>query len=388
MALMIKMPQGDEKMRNFIRREAVFCVALVLSLATAIVNPPSAAWLEAMDWKTLGTLFCLMGVSEGLKDSGIFAAASRALAHRAKDTRRLSFLMVAIVFFSSMLFTNDVALLMFVPFSLAMLQERMDEKGLASLIVLETVAANLGSMTTPVGNPQNLFIVSHYNLSAASFFATILPYSLASAILLLVSTTLMMARGTTVEADEAAENRPIKGRQATIWLIFLLAALLSVFRILDWRLLFAIEALYMLIFERKTLRRIDYILLLTFVCFFIFSANLRAIPALVGFLTGAMATSPVATSALVSQVISNVPAAILLSPFTADFTGPLVGTNIGGLGTPVASLASLISLKFFFARKEGRKGLYLAIFTVVNFVFLALLSLLVPLLQLLQTAQH
>ena len=375
--------------KAFVKNEIVFVIALIAAVATAFFNPPSLGWIDAIDFRTLALLFSLMGISEGLKGSAFFSSVAATIERKAGNTKRLSLLLVIIVFISSMFFTNDVSLLIFVPFSMMLLDmAQVDEEHVMRIVVLETISANLGSMTTPVGNPQNLFIVSHYSLSAASFFATILPYSLASAILLLVSTPLMMGHSTTVEADEAAENRPIKGRQATIWLIFLLAALLSVFRILDWRLLFAIEALYMLIFERKTLRRIDYILLLTFVCFFIFSANLRAIPALVGFLTGAMATSPVATSALVSQVISNVPAAILLSPFTADFTGPLVGTNIGGLGTPVASLASLISLKFFFARKEGRKGLYLAIFTVVNFVFLALLSLLVPLLQLLQTAQH
>lgn len=362
-------------MTAFIKRETVFCIALVLSLATAFINPPSAAWAEAIDWRTLGMLFCLMGVSEGLKDSGIFGATARLLSRYAGNTGRLSILLIAIVFFSSMLFTNDVALLMFVPFTIMMLSaENTDERTLVTTVVLETVAANLGSMTTPVGNPQNLFIVSHYGLSAGDFFRTILPYSLLSGLLIAVAMPAVSRRKTALSSGNH-ETVTVTRSRAVLWILFLAAALLSVFHILDWRLLLAVEAVYLILFDRKTLARIDYILLLTFVCFFIFSANLRAIPALVSFLTQAMAESPVATSALASQVISNVPAAILLSPLTQDFSGPLVGTNIGGLGTPVASLASLISLKIYFARKNAARGLYMAVFTLFNLVFLAILAL-------------
>ena len=362
-------------MREFIKKEIVFCIALVLAVLTAFANPPSASWVQAIDWRTLGMLFCLMAVSEGLKSSGMFLAAAHSLERRAGNTRRLSMMLVAIVFFSSMLFTNDVALLMFVPFTLVMLEkEGSPEKEIAIVVVLETVAANLGSMTTPVGNPQNLFIVSHYELTGAEFFRTILPFSLLSAFLLAIAFFVLVRKARPLKGGDG-EGQSIDKRKTAIYCIFLLLALLSVFHVLDWRILLALELACLVIFDRQTLRKVDYILLLTFVCFFIFSGNIRAIDAVESWLRECMASAPVATSALASQVVSNVPAAILLSPLTDDFTGPLVGTNIGGLGTPVASLASLISLKFHFARPQSRKGEYMLIFSILNFAMLAILAL-------------
>ena len=344
-------------MLKFIKNEIVFSIALVCAVITAFFNPPSAAYSDAIDFRTLALLFCLMGVSEGLKDSGLFARVSTALEIRASNRRRLALFLVLLVFFSSMLFTNDVSLLMFVPFT---------------LIVLETIAANLGSMTTPVGNPQNIYICSFFNLDAPSFFTAILPYSVIS-LVLTTGLLFLMLKDTQALKKAEAENMSLDRKKVTSYLIFLILALFTVFRVLDYRLLFAIEVLYLVIFDRKTLMRIDYILLLTFVCFFIFSANLQSIDSISRALSSLMSSHGLETSILVSQVISNVPAAIVLSPFASSFQDVLLGTDLGGLGTPVASLASLISLKFYFKRTEGQKGRYMMVFLISNFALLALL---------------
>ena len=362
-------------MWDFIRRESVFVIAAAAAIISAFFNPPSVLWLEAIDFRTLALLFSLMGVSEGLKVSGLFDSAAGVLMKRASDMRMLSLMLVAVVFFSSMLFTNDVSLIMFVPFSMMLLdKERADEAYVIKLVVLETIAANLGSMTTPVGNPQNLYICSFFKVSAGDFFRTIIPYSAASALLVLISFRLFLWKRGNVE-KETRKVRRMDRHRTIIYLAFLLLAMLSVFRVISWQILFIAELVFMLAFDRQILKRIDFILLLTFVAFFIFSENLRSIEAVKNLISMPMKDHPIAVSAAVSQVISNVPAAILLSSFTDSFKGVLIGTDIGGLGTPIASLASLISLKFYFRRDGGRKGVYMVFFLFLNFILLAIFAL-------------
>ena len=361
-------------MLKFIKSEMVFVIALAAAVLSSFFNPPSQEWISAVDFRTLALLFCLMGVSEGFKSSGLFTSVASSLTRKAGNISRLSLFLVMIVFFSSMLFTNDVALLMFVPFTMMIMdKEKRDENYIIRIVILETIAANLGSMTTPVGNPQNIFICSYFSLDAGTFFAAILPYSLISLIMVLIIWRLFLAGREKLETGNDDDTH-IDRKKTLMFSVFLVLALFSVFRVLDWRILFIAELAVLIIFDRKTLLKIDYILLLTFVCFFIFSANIRSIDAVERLLTSFMDKSAVATSAIVSQVISNVPAAILLSPFTDSAEGVLVGTDIGGLGTPVASLASLISMKFYFKREKGKKGKYIALFLILNFALLAILA--------------
>lgn len=361
-------------MLKFIKSEMVFVIALAAAVLSSFFNPPSGEWISAVDFRTLALLFCLMGVSEGFKSSGLFTSVASSLTRKAGNISRLSLFLVMIVFFSSMLFTNDVALLMFVPFTLMIMEkEKRDENYIIRIVILETIAANLGSMTTPVGNPQNIFICSYFSLDAGTFFAAILPYSIVSLILVLIIWRLFLAGREKMETGND-EDTSVDRKKTLMFSVFLVLALFSVFRVLDWRILFIAELAVLIICDRKTLLKIDYILLLTFVCFFIFSANIRSIDAVERLLTAFMDKSAIATSAIVSQVISNVPAAILLSPFTDSAEGVLVGTNIGGLGTPVASLASLISMKFYFKREKGKKGKYITLFLILNFILLAILA--------------
>lgn len=361
-------------MLKFIKSEMVFVIALAAAVLSSFFNPPSQEWISAVDFRTLALLFCLMGVSEGFKSSGLFTSVASSLTRKAGNISRLSLFLVMIVFFSSMLFTNDVALLMFVPFTMMIMdKEKRDENYIIRIVILETIAANLGSMTTPVGNPQNIFICSYFSLDAGTFFAAILPYSIISLILVLIIWRIFLAEREKLETENDDDTSADR-KKTLMFSVFLVLALLSVFRVLDWKILFIAELAVLIIFDRKTLLKIDYILLLTFVCFFIFSANIRSIDTVERLLTSFMDKSAIATSAIVSQVISNVPAAILLSPFTDSAEGVLVGTDIGGLGTPVASLASLISMKFYFKRERGKKGKYIILFLILNFALLAILA--------------
>lgn len=361
-------------MLKFIKSEMVFVIALAAAVLSSFFNPPSQEWTSAVDFRTLALLFCLMGVSEGFKSSGLFTSVASSLTRKAGNISRLSLFLVMIVFFSSMLFTNDVALLMFVPFTMMIMdKEKRDENYIIRIVILETIAANLGSMTTPVGNPQNIFICSYFSLDAGTFFAAILPYSLISLIMVLIIWRIFLAEREKLETENDDDTSADR-KKTLMFSVFLVLALLSVFRVLDWKILFIAELAVLIIFDRKTLLKIDYILLLTFVCFFIFSANIRSIDTVERLLTSFMDKSAIATSAIVSQVISNVPAAILLSPFTDSAEGVLVGTDIGGLGTPVASLASLISMKFYFKRERGKKGKYIILFLILNFALLAILA--------------
>ena len=287
-------------MLKFIKSEMVFVIALAAAVLSSFFK------ISAVDFRTLALLFCLMGVSEGFKSSGLFTSVASSLTRKAGSISRLSLFLVMIVFFSSMLFTNDVALLMFVPFTLMIMEkEKRDENYIIRIVILETIAANLGSMTTPVGNPQN---------------ASILPYSIISLILVLIIWRLFLAGREKLETEDN-ENTAVDRKKTLMFSVFLVLALFSVFRVLDWRILFIAELTVLIICDRKTLLKIDYILLLTFVCFFIFSANIRSIDAVEKMLTAFMDKSAIATSAIVSQVISNVPAAILLSPFTDSAEG-------------------------------------------------------------------
>ncbi len=361
-------------MLKFIKSEMVFVIALAAAVLSSFFNPPSQEWISAVDFRTLALLFCLMGASEGFKSSGLFTSVASSLTRKAGNISRLSLFLVMIVFFSSMLFTNDVALLMFVPFTMMIMdKEKRDENYIIRIVILETIAANLGSMTTPVGNPQNIFICSYFSLDAGTFFAAIFPYSLISLIMVLIIWRIFLAEREKLETENDDDTSADR-KKTLMFSVFLVLALLSVFRVLDWKILFIAELAVLIIFDRKTLLKIDYILLLTFVCFFIFSANIRSIDTVERLLTSFMDKSAIATSAIVSQVISNVPAAILLSPFTDSAEGVLVGTDIGGLGTPVASLASLISMKFYFKRERGKKGKYIILFLILNFALLAILA--------------
>lgn len=272
-----------------------------------------------------------------------------------------------------MLVTNDVALIIFVPFAISLLSGRMSGRNLALLLVLMTVAANLGSMATPVGNPQNLFLYSYFNIGYLEFSLLIVPLVLASAILVAFLVMLLIRNEDEIHVEGQKGG---VGRENYVLLCLLVVAILSVLRVLDWKILLVLTVFYMLLRNRSLFLKVDYFLLLTFVCFFIFSETLGSVDVLRRFLVSLMEQNALLTSVLSSQVISNVPTAVLLAPFTSDYRALLIGVDIGGLGTPVASLASLISLKFYFQLKQCDKRFFLISFLGINLVLLIILYML------------
>ena len=358
---------------SLLKKDPVLLVAALAAVISAFFVPPSPAYLEAIDFRVLALLFCLMTVIAGFQQSGLFTLLSRRLLSGQKTLRLLIWILVMLPFFSSMFITNDVALLTFVPFGILILRTIEKKRLLIFVTVLQTVAANLGSMLTPVGNPQNLFLYGRFELSPLPFFRAVLPFVLLS--FLALSAASLSTGGESVRVsfpEEACFSR----RHALLFSALFALCLLSVFRLLPYPVPLLVLLLYALLFNRPLLRRVDYGLLLTFICFFLFSGNIGQLPAVRSALAAAMERSSLLVSVLCSQVISNVPAAVLLSGFTADWHGLLLGVNIGGLGTPVASLASLISLKFYLREEPRGLGRYLLFFTAVNLLGLSLLLLL------------
>ena len=357
--------------RSFVRREPVLLIAVFAALISCIFVPPDAAYLNYMDFRTLALLFCLMIVVAGLRQAGLFSRLAHRLCENVKSVRMIGLVLVLLCFFSSMLITNDVALLTFVPFAVVVLGMADHKNALIHIVVLQTVAANLGSMLTPVGNPQNLYLYSYYNLSFGAFLRATLPVWLLS--LALVSAACF-ALSPAPLSMHLGEEPDLDRKSLRLYLALFLVCMLAVLRVLTWPIMLAIVVLLLLIFDRKILLEADFMLLLTFVAFFIFSGNLARIGAVDALLRRLLDGRVYLTSLLSSQVISNVPAALLLSAFTEDARSLLLGVDIGGLGTPIASLASLISMKLYAHSDHAHSGRYLAEFTVVNLALLLLLS--------------
>lgn len=356
---------------RFWKREPVLCIAAVCAAASVALNPPSADYLNYIDWRVLTLLFCLMAVVAGLQECGVFAVLAQRLLAGERRMRFVTLALVLLPFFVSMLVTNDVALITFVPFAVLVLGLIGRTERLIYIVVLQTIAANLGSMATPVGNPQNLYIYANYELTAGQFFATMVPLTLISLAGLVAASLCVKPEGIRVTFSEQAAIRS-PGRLGLMVGLFVLC-LLSVFRVLPYPALLVVVAAGMLLFDRPLFRKVDYGLLATFFCFFLFAGNVGACTPVREVLTQIMAQNTALASGVASQVISNVPAAVLLSGFTSDWHGLLLGTNIGGLGTPIASLASLISLKAYLKSPGARLGRYLLVFTLANVVALAIL---------------
>ncbi len=364
------------KIVNFAKKETVLFAAVLLAFGSMVCVPPDMQYLSYIDYRVLALLFCLMTVMEGFKSTGFFAAVAGKLLEKVKTFRQLYLVLVFLCFFTSMWITNDVALLTFVPFTVLVLRMTGLEQEMIPVIVLQTIAANLGSMTTPVGNPQNLYLYSISDMGIGAFLQIMGPLTLISAglifLICLIHKDFPIRQGMLgkeiVGVWKAGENQVL----AVLFFI----SLLSVFRILSWQLLLLIVLVSCIGIkafckEKYLPLKADFGLLLTFVAFFIFIGNMGRICAVREVLSQVLNGRELLISFLCSQMISNVPAAILLSGFTQEYRGLLQGVNIGGLGTLIASLASLISYKFFAAESEqtpaaGTRGRYMLTFTIWN----------------------
>ena len=356
-----------EKIKHFIKKEIVFVIAAALAVVSSFFVPVSAKYLEYIDFKVIALLFCLMSVIKGFMHTGLFDLMANKILTTFKTPRALALALILMTFFSAMLVTNDVALIAFVPLCIG-LYEKTDEKSLIFVVVMQTIAANLGSMLTPIGNPQNLFIYSYYEMGMGEFFGVTLPLTIVS--LVLVCAAVFMKKLPQCKAD--GENVAVR---KSVWLYVILFALslATVMRVLDYRICFVITLAAMLIINKKLLLQVDYALLGTFVAFFIFVGNISSLEAIRNAISSLVSGRELIMSVLFSQGISNVPCAALLAGFTENAHALLKGVNIGGLGTLVASLASLISFKLYSQHKNADKGVFMKVFTLYNVVFLVIL---------------
>ena len=358
---------------HILQGETVLCAAWALALVSMFLVPPSLDYWSYIDWHTLGLLFSLMSVMAGLQGLGLFRYLGEAMLNKTATSRQLEGALIFLPFFASMVVTNDVALITFVPFALEVLSLANQEHRVIPVVSMQTIAANLGSMTTPIGNPQNLFLYSHFGLGLGDFFGTMLPLTLASALLLALF--LLLGRSTPLPSIwRERERTSLTDRRRLLLYAFLFAACLaSVSKLLPVWILCLILLAALLVADRLVLIRIDWSLLATFVGFFLFVGNLGRLSSFHDLFQAILAHHEVACAVLASQIISNVPAALLLSGFTNNAQALLVGTNLGGLGTLIASMASLISYKQVARAYPRLRGRYLLWFTAANLVFLMVL---------------
>ena len=362
---------------SFIKKETVLLAAWVLALISAFFVTPSAAYLDYIDFRSLGILWSLMVIMQGLKQNGVFSLVGMRLLAKTRKVWQLSAVLIFLCFFCSMFITNDVALITFVPFAVMMLQSCKKEELMIPVIVLQTVAANLGSMLTPIGNPQNLYLFGISQMGVGEFVRFMLPYTIMSGVLLIVCICFLKGKSDPVDAaisgKELLTNERGRVEKACVYTGLFVLSLFVVGRVLDYRYMVAIVFAVVFFMEKKTIFHVDYSLLLTFVGFFIFTGNMGKIQTFSNLLQQVVQGREVALGVLISQCISNVPATLLLSGFTEEYKKLLLGVNIGGLGTLIASMASLISYKIFANTCNKEKGCYFIHFTVVNIVFLIVL---------------
>ncbi len=366
-------------MIDWIKKEIVLTIAIILAVISMLFVTPDIRYLQYIDIKTLVILFCFMAVIAGLTKIGAISWLADRILEKVKNVRCLMFSLVMLCFVFGMLITNDVALITFVPLTLVIFQtldERISDKWLVSVVVLQTIAANMGSMLTPVGNPQNLYLYGRSNMSFMKFTGIMMPYTVVAFVLLSAIIMILSRKGNEVlTVTSSIKVQSIDMKKLTIYILLCALLILTVLRIFDYRILFIILLITMGIVDRSVFCKVDYSLLLTFAAFFIFIGNMGRIEAFSDFLSSVIKGREIITAALSSQIISNVPAALLLSGFTSDYEALIIGVNIGGLGTLIASMASLISYKLITKENPDIKGKYMRMFTGVSVVFLAVMLL-------------
>ena len=374
------------RLARIIRQNATASIAAAAALVTMLFVPPDAAYLGYFDLNTLACLFALLAVIRALRNAGFFETVAHAVVRRFKTLRGLGCALVGVTLVCSMFATNDMALLMLLPLSTVTLASTGNERALPFTFVMQAIAANLGGMILPFGNPQNIFLNSRFGIAFPDFLATMaLPFAVSViliALCCLAGFKVAPLSSSGVPDADASERAPLPRAKTALYLVLFALSLGMVFRVVPFVAGVVIVAVALLFADRRALAHVDWGLLATFALFFVFSGNMARIPEVQGFFSMLPGQSTLVTSALASQVISNVPAAILLAPFVDGYQSLLIGVNIGGAGTLIASLASLIAFNHFRAIKRGMKrpGIqalstkrYLALFSALNFAFLAVL---------------
>lgn len=380
---------------EFWKRETVLSIAIILAVVSMFIIPPDRGYIAYIDIRTLCILVCLMTVVAGLGSIGFFEQMAQGLLKWVKNMTGIVGILVLLCFFLSMLITNDVALITFVPLTIIVMRRltpKLRQHWMLKTIVMQTIAANLGSMLTPIGNPQNLYLYEKSGIGILKFVMLMLPYTVMALILLVcwIGIAAFKAQRHSVVTEEtsetskkvAATNNTHKEMKAEgnqnievliAYLLLFAISLLTVAHILPYWIPLVLVVLYTVIRKRQILKQVDYSLLGTFAALFIFIGNLGRIPIFSHALQTIIDGREILTAILASQVMSNVPAAILLSGFSDNYTELIVGVNLGGLGTLIASMASLISFKYVAGEVPELRGKYLLKFTVASLIFLGIL---------------
>ena len=356
-----------KKLLTIIKKEAVLIIATTLAIITSFFSTPK---IEYIDFKVLVLLFNLMVVVAAFKELKVLDSIAMWLLSKCASHKSITATLVFITFFASTIVTNDVALITFVPITL-ILSKKININPVL-IVIFQTLAANLGSSLTPMGNPQNLFIYSFFNIAPFEFFKITMPLFLISIIFLIL--IIIIGKNTTYNFE--IENVKVTSlKKVIIFSVLLFIILLSVFHIIDYKITFIMTLAIVLIINKSLLKFVDYSLLLTFIAFFIFIGNISSMQSINNIMSNLLSSSENTyfSSIVVSQVISNVPSAILMSGFTNHFRELLLGVNIGGLGTLIASLASVISYKLYINEYPSKGRDYLIKFTLINLLGLLLL---------------
>ncbi len=356
----------------FCKKNVVMIIALFAALITAFIIPPDDKYLGYFDFKTLTCLFCVLAVVCALKNVRFFYMLAHNIVKLFKNARASVLALVYVTFIGSMLIANDMALLTFLPLGYIVLSTTGKQKYMAFTFIMQNVSANLGGMLTPFGNPQNLYLYTKFSIPTLEFMGIMaIPFILS--IVLITLCCLVFVKPEPLEIkEEKFSLPPIK---TTVYVILFVLSIVIVFRVIHYAIGLIVIPIVLLVLDRKALLKVDYPLLLTFVFFFIFAGNMARIEPVQAFIGTLLQKNTLIVSALSCQVISNVPSSILLSQFTYNYKELLLGVNIGGVGTLISSLASLITLREYL--KHSSKGAikYVGLFSLINFAFLGILLL-------------
>ncbi|MBO4848951.1 MAG: citrate transporter [Clostridia bacterium] len=355
---------------DFIKKNTVMVVALGAAVITSFIVRPDAQYLTYFDLRTLTCLFCVLAIVGALRDIDFFYMLARRIVKCFRSTRLCILALVYITFIGSMLIANDMALLTFLPLGYFVLTAAHREKYMAFTFVMQNIAANLGGMLTPFGNPQNLYLYSKFDIPTGEFVRIMAP-PFAVAVLLITVCCMFVKSDPVAVPDEPVR---LDAKRTGVYLAAFALAIAIVFRGVPYWIGLVVIPAVLLVYDRKALKTVDYPLLLTFVFFFIFAGNMSRIPAVSRLFSGLLSRNTLVFSVISCQFISNVPSSILLSQFTSNYPALLVGVNIGGTGTLIASLASLITFREYCRHNPTRKLYYLGVFSAFNFGFLAVLT--------------
>ena len=368
------------KITSTIRNNPILCISGLLALISCFFVLPDLQYLSYINVRVLAILFGLMLIVAALGHIGTFDVLTNKLLSKVKTYRGISLLMSLLSFFLSMFLTNDVSLVTLVPFAIMVLAPFGENRKLMFTLIIMTVAANLGSMLTPIGNPQNLYLYDNYKIALPVFLLLMIPYSVLSLALIVALTFILVKGSDKLPPLKNTEVKKLSFVKLLIYFALFVLNILTVVGYVHFLISLGVTVAAMLIMDRKSFKKADYNLLATFVCFFILIGNIGRIDAITGALSGLVSSYPVPAAILSSQIISNVPAAMLLSAFTDDGKSLIIGTNLGGLGTLIASMASLITYRFHakFSKEQKEKtgekqDNYILNFTIVNVIILVIL---------------